>query len=400
MMGLSRCKLIHLALVAWSLLNFSTADAKKRQMPLSCETIFSEGRTVHGAWPGPTSGQKPFRDLGPDVTRFMTLNLRDFFTRTTSTLHLSEIEAEAALRRRFDFNVKLKTKHELSLTTKWFDEIEPSVVFLQEVGSPEMLRAFVEHRLRNRYEIHMLPGNDRIRHVAFLVKKESPFSVERRTHREWTWNDPSDRHLTKRLFARDVPVLILRSRDSGFAPQMKMIVAGVHLKARADRSGGDSGSRELRDAEIQGVVRIIDSLSSEFGDDVPLAIIGDWNDDLASGRSLALVRRKLQVAFDVLGLPYSQRLSHVAVHSEENRQTVDRSSAVAKRAERLTFSQKDGMMLNGAAAQRLLQGFVFTGREGESDLRPLPTRVEQVRALPSDHLPVVFDLYLEPIPSG
>ncbi|MCR4296118.1 MAG: hypothetical protein NUW21_11340, partial [Elusimicrobia bacterium] len=156
-------------------------------------------------------------------------------------------------------------------------ENDLDVVTLAEVENIAALRDFNERYLEGRYDVRLIEGNDeRGIDVAFLVKKDLPFLVEQRSHKDETWLDPVLGGGPRPLFSRDLTALVVRAPGRA-APLFVMF--GTHYKSKRDRDG-DPQSNILRAAQVERSAGIIARYRAEFGADVPVMLAGDFNGEV------------------------------------------------------------------------------------------------------------------------
>lgn len=179
-------------------------------------------------------------------------------------------------------NKPLKKNLEIA---KIFNEEQPDIMMLCEVGGPESLRNFNEMFLRSDYNPYLIEGNsDRNIDIGFLVKKELDFRFELKTNknRELNFLYPHEALSQKtgypirresQLFSRDCAELHLFSsnKDEPF-----LIILLAHLKSRLDPEKIDPGGVERRSAEFRTCLMIYKELSQKFSN-TPIIFCGDMN---------------------------------------------------------------------------------------------------------------------------
>ena len=288
--------------------------------------------------------------------RFLTLNTQGF------KLHQNLTAEEETDPKQQKYYAKV---------AKWANtvaDIDPDVTVLQEVYSDYELEYLIKEHLNDEYDYYIEPGNDPQSNVAFLVKKNLNLNVELRTNTHRTWND-------RPLFSRDAPVLILTDSNSG---QVVTALIGHHAKAQIDKPG-DKKSKKLRTAQSKGIVKIAEELSTEFGDNIPVFVAGDFNADLHNDNTTKPLAQKMTDVFDLLARPPPQkrRVTHSFFKKDKHHQ-----------------SQLDGIIVLNSEKVHVRRADVFRYRDEAGNEFLLPETFEQRQEMPSDHNPVWADVLI------
>lgn len=252
------------------------------------------------------------------------------------------------------------------------------VVTLEEVENIAALRDFNERFLEGKYNVHLIEGNDeRGIDVAFLVKKDLPFTVEQRSHKEETWIDPVLGGGPRTLFSRDLTSLVVRAPGKA---RPLFVLFGTHYKSKRDRDGGDPESNILRGAQVQRTAEIIARYRKEFGADVPMMLAGDFNGEVGKDAAFAPLFEAagLVDGFDASPNPPSEkdRITHTfhpkggATH----------------------YGQMDAVLVSGALRGAVKRAEVYRYKNEDGSVRAIPSTYEERSRNPSDHFPVIVAL--------
>lgn len=248
---------------------------------------------------------------------------------------------------------------------------EPDVIVLQEVGSLEVLENFVRYYLHDQYEVYFnqaIPHN--VHNIGFLVRKTSGLEAQIETHAREMWVDPVD-HQLKPLFHHDAPALLIYEKKKSKKKPL-MVLIGHHGKSKKHRRG-DPESRALREAQIRGLRRMVDSYHIRFGNDLVVAVAGDFNTELGEHRNSEMdAFRDMRDVFDINDLHPAQRVTHTYFPHDQPPE----------------FEQIDAIFLNKSSRlRRVKSGVDYYRKDGR--ILPLPRNVaERDRQQPSDHYPL------------
>lgn len=257
-------------------------------------------------------------------------------------------------------------------------ENDLDIVTLAEVENIVALEDFNERYLGGAYHAYLIEGNDeRGIDIAFLVKKDLPFVIEQRSHKDETWVDPILGGGPKTLFSRDLTALVIRApgKDSPL-----FVIFGTHYKSKRDRDRRDSESTILRAAQVRRSAEIIARYRKEFGPEVPIMVAGDFNGSV--GREAAFdplfKAAGLTDSFDASSNPPSDRdrITH----------TYHPSGGVARSA------QMDAVLVSKALRAAVKSARVYRYKNPDGTVRPIPKTYEEREKNPSDHFPVIVAL--------
>ncbi|MBI2788366.1 MAG: LOG family protein [Elusimicrobia bacterium] len=257
-------------------------------------------------------------------------------------------------------------------------ENDLDIVTLEEVENIAALRDFNERFLDGKYSVHLIEGNDeRGIDVAFLVKKDLPFLVEHRSHKDETWVDPVLGGGPRTLFSRDLTSLVVRVPGKA---QPLFVLFGTHYKSKRDRDGGDPGSSILRGAQVQRSAEIIARYRAEFGADTPIMLAGDFNGEVGKDAEFRPLFEAagLVDSFDASPNPPSEkdRITH----------TFHPQGAPAH------FGQMDAVLVSKALRGAVRKAEAYRYKNEDGSVRAIPATYAERSRNPSDHFPVIVTL--------
>jgi len=119
------------------------------------------------------------------------------------------------------------------------------------------------------------------------------------------WVDNVD-HQKKKLFSRDLPVLLLRTSPTGDPVH---IIIGNHGKSPRDRNG-DRGSEGLRTAQYERAAQIVEQYKSKYPN-AGILMAGDFNADTRSSREIVPIKATLNDPFELKQIPLEERITHI-----------------------------------------------------------------------------------------
>lgn len=236
--------------------------------------------------------------------------------------------------------------------------------------------------LKDRYRSFLFEGNDpRGIDIQIAVRSDLDVTVEMETLKQARWKDPAERVMAP-LFSRDLPILIIRDRQSR---EVMLVLVGVHAKSQRDRAK-DRRSRIWGTAQMDATARVVLGLMKRFGPEVPLILGGDLNRNLLDWPEMGLrvademepLLKVLTEGFGFLGLPPNQRVTHT----------------YHPRGQSTVMSQLGAMLANEMTLRYLCFGMVlpeFDHKTGE--LLGVPQSYkERITCYPSDHRALGFVL--------
>ena len=150
---------------------------------------------------------------------------------------------------------------QIASRAKAIRDVNPDVVILQEIeGGLGTLNNFNREQLQDMYNCFLVIGNDgRGIDVGMMIRRDLPLTTELQTHRDVKWVDPSDKNAVQQpLFSRDLPALLVRTRNQDPALPPLFILLGNHGKSKRPTPGDPLSSRK-RPEQAQGMEKIVNS---------------------------------------------------------------------------------------------------------------------------------------------
>ncbi|TPW20037.1 MAG: hypothetical protein FD126_2089, partial [Elusimicrobia bacterium] len=275
-----------------------------------------------------------------------------------------------------------KEEWQLREQAKAILELNLDVVALQEVETIAALDEFNQRYLGGAYKTMLIEGNDpRGIDIAFLVKKDIPFSVEQRSHKGETWNDPTQGGAQTTIFSRDLTSLVVRA--PGIAKPL-FVLLGTHFKSKRDRPG-DPDSEVLRTAQMKRAAEVAARYKAEFGDDVPLMLAGDFNGDLNGGPEFAPL-------WGEAGLTNSLDLGDKPLRGEDRvTHTYHPKDGPSH------FAQMDGVLVSKSLAGLVRRAEIYRYKNPDGTVKPIPRTYKEREKNPSDHFPLFMTLDFQPL---
>jgi endonuclease/exonuclease/phosphatase family metal-dependent hydrolase len=271
--------------------------------------------------------------------------------------------------------------------------LEADILILSEIGGPESLANFNRLFLNDQFETFCFEGNsNRGIDLGFLARRGLPYAFEMNSHRHRPLGFlypheiesrstgfqhlPSARRQTH-YFSRDVLELNLACPKTG---KVCLRLFSVHLKSRLDRDRIDPSGRDRRRAEVDALVQILREKT-----DAPFVLAGDFNgfarpleaggeEEFKSLFDADLVTDALEIA----GLPVEERFTHIQFWRGRTGQH--------QQFDYIFVSQQLKALIDPS------ETFVFRLLSGKGTYRPVPRNLNEKRALPTDHYPVVMTL--------
>lgn len=265
-------------------------------------------------------------------------------------------------------------------------ENDLDVVTLAEVEDYKALEDFNERFLEGKYKVFLIEGNDeRGIDVAFLVKKDLPFQIEQRSHKDETWIDPVFGGGPTKLFSRDLTSLVVRAPGRS---QPLFVLFGTHYKSKRDRDGRDPESTIMRTAQVQRTAEIMARYRAEFGADVPMMLAGDFNGSVPTEDAYKplFLAAGLTDSFDASPNPPSDkdRITHT----------------FHPRGGPAHYAQMDAVLVSKGLRGAVKSAQVYRYKNDDGTVRPIPSTYEERELNPSDHFPLIVTLDFAPIRDG
>lgn len=265
-------------------------------------------------------------------------------------------------------------------------ENDLDIVTLAEVENAAALQDFNDRFLGGRYRVYLIEGNDeRGIDIAFLVKKDLPFDIKQRSHKEETWVDPVLGGGPRRLFSRDLTALVVRAPGKS---EPLFVLFGTHYKSKRDRDVRDPESVILRTAQVQRTAEILERYRKEFGAGVPVMIAGDFNGAVAEEDAYKPLfgAAGLTDSFDALPKPPSaeERITHT----------------YHPRGGPAHYAQMDAVLVSQSLRGTVRGARVYRYKNPDGTERLIPKTYEEREKNPSDHFPLIVTLDFAPIRAG
>lgn len=262
-------------------------------------------------------------------------------------------------------------------------ENDLDIVTLAEVEDVKALEDFNARFLGGKYRVFLIEGNDeRGIDIAFLVKKDLPFNIEQRSHKEETWTDPVLGGGPTKLFSRDLTSLVVRAPGK---TQPLFVLFGTHYKSKRDRDGRDPESVIMRTAQVQRTAEIMERYRREFGADVPMMIAGDFNGAVADEAAYKplYAAAGLTDSFDAAPTPSTpeERITHT----------------YHPRGGPAHYAQMDAVLVSKSLKGAVQSAKVYRYKNPDGTVRAIPKTYEERELNPSDHFPLIVTLDFVPI---
>lgn len=271
-----------------------------------------------------------------------------------------------------------KSPSQLMESARAILDIDPDIVVLQEVENIAVLGKLNSEYLNDEYLPFLIEGNDeRGIDIGFLVKKDLPFNIEHRTHKTETWKDPLSHGMTKTLFSRDLPALIVRAEGR---EKPLFVLFGTHFKSKRTVSPKDPESHILRKAQVDRTAEIVKRYRQELGQNVPILLAGDFNGSLHSEDTFDSLWKTAGLAdtFDLLSRPPPplERVTHTfhALNGEN------------------VYDQIDAILVSAGLRASVKDARVYRYEDGQGTPKRLPESYQERETNPSDHYPVEVTL--------
>lgn len=337
--------------------------------------------------------------------KLMLFNVQDFFLKLeypvapADLAKLNEDEWQLLAPR----DTELKPLAKLKGIARIFEQENPDVAMLCEVGGPEAAANFSRLFLEDRYEtLATPPVSDRGIETAYLVRRDLKLRRQLLSHANEPVHflyphetDPVGNDVTaliattlgldppdKRRPSRDFPELRL---FKGKSKKPVLVLLLAHLKSPFDPNGLDKGGVVRRAAEVETLLKVRSRIQAEVGAAVPIVIAGDLNgragrEDTGPEFAKLYTTTDLEDVLEVAKVPSYDRITHITYYQDKGR-----------------AGQIDYILLPKSLHGRLdvKTSYVhrFRFEEGDGTVA-FPGSLRERWQLPSDHYPVVaiFDL--------
>lgn len=277
---------------------------------------------------------------------------------------------------------KPKSQEAIDGVSNAIKEINPDIIFLQEIEGTDSLGAFAEKELGKKWRPLIIKGNDsRGIHIGALVKNTMPLFFEYHSHQNEPFSNPHHPELS-RVFSRDFPVLIAKSPNDG---SILFLMAGVHGKSKRSENNQDPESREIRTAQAEKMIEIIQDYQTQYPN-VPFMILGDFNAEVSSEPEYQTLRDfNLKDVFELMPNPIPsgdpKRITHTYHPKDSSRKT----------------AQLDSILVAPPFHNIVQKAQVFRYKNPDGTVKPIPNTYEERQRNPSDHFPIWAELDLQTI---
>jgi hypothetical protein len=349
-----------------------------RAIPAALTGLF-DGAAAVGDPSGPVSAGFAVRTLESiKQLKMGSYNVENLFEQVGS--HVPDPANPGRLKKISD--AKPKPEWALRAEGKLILENDLDIVTLAEVEDVKALQDFNDRFLDGKYRVFLIEGNDeRGIDVAFLVKKDLPFEIEQRSHKEETWSDPTLPGAPRTLFSRDLTSLIVRAPGK---TQPLFVLFGTHYKSKRDRPG-DPESNIERAAQVERTAEILERYKKEFGPDVKMMVAGDFNGAVADEAAYKplYAAAGLTDSFDAAPVKSSaaERITHT----------------YHPRGGPAHYAQMDAILVSRSLRGTVQSAKVYRYKNPDGTERPLPKTYEERELNPSDHFPLIVTLDFAPI---
>lgn len=173
--------------------------------------------------------------------------------------------------------------------------------------------------MSERYAPVFIEGNDDERHIGFIIKKDLPFYVSVETHENEMWLDKTDNR-QKKLFSRDLPVLLLRTSpgadpvhiiigNHGKSPRVVLNDPGSPgSQARYEKAA--QRSEDQRAAQYERAAKLVEQYKAKYPN-AGILMAGDFNADVRTAKEVLPLKGSLNDPFEIKQIPLEDRVTHI-----------------------------------------------------------------------------------------
>lgn len=299
-------------------------------------------------------------------------------------------------------NIPRKAKEKIEKIAEVFQEIEPDIAFLIEVGGKDSLDKFNDDYLKNTYKVSLLKGNSNrgieigfLINKKFLEKNQLQFDHISHARKPIEFLYPHEKIQNQKamikgkkalhrshFLSRDLAELRLFKKNDPLKLRPVLAIFGVHLKSKLDKEGIDWQGTKRRQAEATYLANIYRHRKEKWNNKCPIFITGDFNGELHDKkkdpefRELYLLE-ELKDFTDHLNLPREECFSFIGMDKHK------RSFGL----------QLDYFLLDKRYVPLLEKkecGF-YRYKNKEGGIIPIPQNPGARFGLPSDHYPLVIE---------
>lgn len=338
----------------------------------------------------------------PNTLKLMQLNAENLFIFTDEEL---KKPVEDISEKEWKTLSRATTPNKPLLKCRWLAEsildVDPDVIFLNEVGGLESIYNFNKYFLKDTYLPYLIEGNsDRGIDIGYLVHRRLPYRFEHITHKNRPLhflypheqqlelnapkavvtsrpNDEPVKPPKSHYFSRDCSELRAYADQNSQTPSFIFFL--VHLKSKLDPEGIDPGGKDRRTAELKTLVEIYKESQIEFPD-VPKVVAGDFNGFAGKNGchdEFKLLHQETDLieVFELAGKPSEERYTQI----QFNRMGGNLGLHI------------DYIFLSTHWQKQIIpeETYVYLYRSDLKVKLPYPKTFDQRLQLPSDHYPVV-----------
>ena len=255
--------------------------------------------------------------------------------------------------------------------------MDSDIQVLVEVENLAALKRFTSSYLKDQYQPFLIDGNDgRGIDVAVLVKRNLPIEFEWRSYKKV--NNSQGRP----VFSRDLPVGLVYERDSTGqrSEKPRFAILATHYKSQRAQRGEEHLTALKREEQARATVQIVDQIRREFGEDLPVFLAGDFNNQVHSSPEFrSLYEYGFKDTLDML--PAEKIPTDRATHYYFPRSGPPHANQI------------DAILALGTNI-RVVDGEIVSDRDQAGNILPAPTSYAERETRPSDHRPIVVEVEL------
>lgn len=283
------------------------------------------------------------------------------FPKTTPALRIATYNVEN------EKYMPVSNANKLERLVQQMNAIDADVWMIEEVGSQEDLELLAQN-LEGEFQVAFAPGNDENRHLGVIARKQHDLHFVVQSHQQLEVHAGSDF-----VFNRDLPVIIALGPDD----RPRWMVFGTHYKSRRASEDKGEGARKL---QVESSIALIEAYRLWAGDDVPVLIAGDFNDDLEKAAEFQ----------DFWNSGWTNPMKGQPTHFWAKRKK--------GRVDQAFESQLDGILVHSRDTFRVIQKGVLENPLTTASRSTDAEERKQFNDRPSDHLPLFIDLESPAVP--
>ena len=252
-------------------------------------------------------------------------------------------------------------------------EMNADFQLLVEVENLAALQTFNKDYLNDDFVPFVIDGNDtRGIDVALLVKKNLRIEIEYRSHKNYAG----------KVFSRDAPVALVFDLDNNGkrlgSPRLAIML--VHQKSKRTDPDKEDQTAQVRKAQAIAALEIVELIKTEFQEQFPVIIGGDFNTAVhSSPETRPYFDFGFKDSLDMIDqpVPHNQRDTHY-YFSPTGEMHAEQIDALLVSSESDVVSKAD----------------IYPTRDKNGTALPSPKSFEEREERPSDHLPIGIEISL------